>query len=518
MGISEIQKNKYALIGQGVENHLSAEIHQIIGDYSFECLNIEDEEELKSVLADKEYSGFIIDRPFKCSIIKHLDNVSDDATSVRAVNIVKREKDGTLSGFNSEIATFKYMMPTIIPGWKAVVLGTGAGARASAEALKNLGAEPIILVSRDPEKAKAEGIIKDFEIIGYNDLRLHKDTKIMVNATPVGKYPECWESPLDGKLIKMSTFSILEIAADLNFNPTRSKFTQDAGRLAGSENNLLAQKFFDNIGARIKGYKTGDMSRVFRENLYAQSRVHTRSGMDMFVRQALVAKHLWLDEADVSEDTDLVYDIKKQVLENQINVVLIGMPGSGKSSIARMMAKELNREFVDTDKLTEELMGEKIQDVLNDESRGELYMRNYETEALKIACNRKGCVIATGGGAVVRPVNRDIIRANGCVVYIKRPVNQLSVKNRPISQKEGVEKLYKERSGIYSRVADVSVTNSHTFGESYDKHGEKNSYTYDLKRFSYKVIKLARDRLWEIVSEHSYKYEEAEKKRRKNNG
>ncbi len=506
--------NKYALLSPNSRMSISKQVFDMLGVFEYEELCIQNRDAIRDVLANKAYQGFLIAEPFKEAAAECVDVLSDTAKLVGSVTTVKRLADGSLKGYNTDVESFKFLIPDEIKGWKAVILGTGSAARAAAEGLKELGADPVILVSRHAEATTLD-FRRKYNVLSYNDLRDHKDARIMINATPIGMYPNNCVSPLDGKMIKASAFRKLELAIDLIHNPSRTKFLQDAERCSGKDNKLVIQSLLGNIGERLHGHRHTDLYKALRDNLNMPNRVYTHSGMDLVVRQIVLSKAIWFDENPQEIKTDYIEAIKRKLLEDQLNVVLIGMPGSGKSSIARMMAKETGREFIDVDRETEALMGERMQDVLVDETKGEAYMRDFETRALREACSRTGCVIATGGGSILRPVNRDIIRENACVVYIRRPLAQLSMKNRPLSQKEGVDKLYKERAGIYYRLADVVITNSHTFGESVDRNGAKNSYTYDLKRFAYKVIRASYAKLDDMIAMHTYRYEAADKKRKK---
>ncbi len=503
---------KYALLGQGMENHPSRDLLKMVSDIELELLNISSEKELALVLGNTSYKGYLVLPPLGEACLKYMDHISEASRQISAVNTIKRDDDGKLYGYNTDIRAFKYLIPKCIEGWKAVILGTRAGAIAAAAALKEYKAGRVILVDDNPDAARAR-LGGEYEVVSYNDLRIHRDARILVNTTFIGMYPNGHISPFDTKLIRAKAFRNLELAIDLVYNPSRTKFLQEIERSAGLDNKMVVLRLSHNIRERLQGKRHADFYHSLNDNLRGRSRVFTTAGTDMMLRQTLFAKDIWLGDEGSIDDSDAVYDLKKKLLEERYNVVLIGMPGSGKSSIARMMARELGRPFIDVDREVEALMGERIADVLVDGTKGEAYMREFETKALMEACNQRGCIIATGGGAVLRPINRDIIREQGCVVYIRRPLDMLSLKNRPLSQREGVEKLYKERVGIYRRVADVTITNAHTFGESLDKKGERNSYTYDLKRFAYKVIKQARYKLYDIIDEHRTQFELAEKKR-----
>lgn len=457
----EVDEN-YALIGGSVKHSLSSKLHALIGDYNYDLLEAKNEEELAEYLKDASYSGFNITHPYKETVIKYLDDISDEAKSINAVNTVKRMSDGRLVGYNTDVYGFRFLVNRDITGWKAMVFGTGGGARAAVHGLKSLGADPIYVVTRDVNAA-IDKLGCNYNIIGYNDLREHKDARLVVNATPVGMYPENGSSPLDGKLINTRLMKNLEIAIDLIYNPYRTKFLQDAERCGGKENKLVFGKFL------------------------RHSRVYTISGLDMLIRQALFSKSIWLDISDHSDDEKLVREVKRVLLSEQLNIITIGMPGSGKSSVSRMLARIMERPFIDIDKETEKLMGMSVSEALSEGGIGEEAFRNYETQALTNACKLSGCVIASGGGSVLRPRNRDIIKENAIVVFIKRPTSSLSQKNRPLSQRDGIEKLYKERYSIYRKMSDVTVSNISTFGETRNKYGEKNSYIYDIRCFAYRI-------------------------------
>ena len=214
------------------------------------------------------------------------------------------------------------------------------------------------------------------------------------------------------------------------------------------------------------------------------------SGLRMLIVQAIESRNIWLDDDESEFREELQIDsIKRDILTNQLNIVVIGMPGSGKTSILRRYAYEFGKTFFDTDKITEDLMGDSIENVLNDESKGEEYFRKWEHEAVKSASKNIGAVIATGGGAILNPVNRDWLRSNSLVIYMRRPLDKLSVKGRPVSESVGIENLYKNRDYIYKKTADFTINNDTTFGEKKAETGEGDSYYYEMKKFIYQLNK-----------------------------
>lgn len=453
---------KYALIGKSLAHSQSKSLHKIIKDYEYEHIEVENIDELGKLLQDKQYDGFNVTNPYKDAVIPFLDEVTEKAKLANAVNVVKRENDGRLVGYNTDISGFGRMVGTRIEGRKCLVLGTGGAARAVAVSLTNNGAKKVVLVSRNPEEAKKK-LGMEFPIITYYDLRSHYDAQVLVNATPVGMMPNNDMSPINdvaGATLKI--FENLELAVDLIYNPYRTKFLQDAHRLTGCK---------------------------------------TMSGLEMLIYQAVESSHIWdghVDDAAIDNfDTTA---IKRVILANQLNIVAIGMPGSGKSTIFRRYAYEFGLNFVDIDLETEKLMGEKIEDVLHQGYEGEVRFRKMEHQAVLEASKLAGTVIATGGGSILNPISRDLLRSNGLVIYMKRPLELLAVHHRPISQNVGVEELYNTRDKIYRKTADMTVSNNKVFGAERAETGEGDSYHYELKKYVYALNKRIERRLDEIAS------------------
>lgn len=453
---------KYALIGKSLVHSQSKSLHKLIENYDYDYIEIPSEKELSGILKDTQYDGFNVTNPYKDAVIPYLDEVSEKAKLANAVNAIKRESDGRLIGYNTDISGFARMVGNRVEGRRCLVLGTGGAARGTAVAMEHCGAEKVVLVSRNPEAA-TEKLGKEFPIVSYEMLGNYYDAQVLVNATPVGMVPNNEVSPInDIAGATMKFFENLELAVDVIYNPYRTKFLQDAHRLTGCK---------------------------------------TISGLEMLIYQAVESSHIWNgyidDEAIDNFDT---FNIKRQILKNQLNIVAIGMPGSGKTTIFRRYAYEMGLPFIDIDQETEKLMGEKIEDALARGYEGEIYFREMEQKAVLEASKKTGTIIATGGGSILNPINRDLLRSNGLVIYMKRPLDKLAVDNRPISQSVGVEELYNERDRIYKRMADMTVFNSRTFGEKKAETGEGNSYHYELKKYVYSLDKKIERRLDEIAN------------------
>lgn len=452
--------SKYGLIGKNISYSQSPFLHKIIGDYDYDMIDVQDEEELKAVLTDTSYDGFNVTIPYKETVLPMLDELSDKARQVQAVNCIKRMPNGRLIGFNTDVHGFKESVGDRVNGRKCMIFGTGGAAKAAAVGLADSGAREIIFVSRTPEALRAN-MTEGIQIISYNELDKHCDTQVIINATPIGGLDTIDKSVLSETGNSVRVFAALELAMDMVYNPYRTKFLQDARRLTGCK---------------------------------------TASGLEMLIHQAIGSRNIWKSTNNIPLFEKVATSaIKRKMLARQLNIVAIGMPGSGKTTIFRRYAHELKLNFIDIDQMTEALMGDTIENVLAEGGKGEEYFRQMEHKAVLEASKNNRAVIATGGGSILNPINRDLLKSNGIVVYMKRPLNMLATKGRPISQETGVEELYNQRDSIYRRVADISIPNNETFGTSVDKKGGKNSYGYDMKVFVFHVKAIIDKYIFDIA-------------------
>lgn len=452
---------RFGFIGGAGPHGQLIRVHNLTDDY--ECVNIDaggadaDTAGLAKLLGDAAFDGFSISGPYMTKAAELMDVLSDDAAKTHAVNTVRRLEDGRLAGYNTLVSASRYLLEGRVKGGKCLIFGTGGAAVSAAAALRTVGADEIVFVSRDPERAlhseplsSVDGdvlINAGIKVIGYDSLHIHYDAAVIINCTACGSFPDLDRSPITDRRMSVRMFSGLELAVDLIYDPFRTKFLQDAKRLTGCR---------------------------------------TRSGLDMMIVQAAETGNIWM-ERPVRHgcSPEKIRAVRRSILEEQLNIVAVGMPGSGKTTIFRRYAYELGLDFIDTDAEAAEMMGISVKDALSEGGPGEDYFRMKEHEAVRKACVHRHKVIATGGGTMLNPINRDLLRANGIVVYVRRPLEMLDTRNRPISISRGLTELFRKREGIYRRVSDISLYNTRIFGERKAKTGEGNSYNYELKGFVY---------------------------------
>lgn len=392
---------KFGLIGETLVYSFSPQIHKKLGDYEYVICETA-EKDLPALLADQSFSGFNVTIPYKKKVFDLCDEVSKDSHRIGSVNAVIRKEDGRLYGYNTDYFGFRYSlrMYHIDPaGRKCLVLGTGGASLTVKAVLEDLGASQIVRISRNgPDN--------------YENLFRHYDAQIIVNTTPVGMYPNNLAC-----LIDLNKFNDLRGVVDLIYNPYRTKLILQAGNLG----------------------------------------VPSCGGLDMLVAQAWETSCIFRGiEADY--DDGEIENVVEQIREEMLNTVLIGMPGAGKTSLGKLIAARKGHEFLDTDDMVEAEEGMSIPEIF--QTKGEDYFREIETRMLARACKQTGKVIATGGGIVTREENRDIMRQNGSVIWIKRDLDKLENTGRPLSQRYRVEKLYRERKDAYESWSDYFIDNN----------------------------------------------------------
>ena len=391
---------KYGLLGEKLSHSYSPEIHSMLSDYEYKLYEVE-RDKLDDFFANCELDGFNVTVPYKREVMKYLVGISDTAKLMGSVNTVVRRPDG-FWGDNTDAYGFEYAVRKSgieVGGKKALVLGSGGASGMAVKVLESMGAGKVVVISRSG-------------VDNYTNLERHYDADIIVNTTPVGMYPSTDEAPLD-----LAPFKSLSGVVDIIYNPAKTA--------------LLAQA----------------------DELH----IPYINGLTMLVAQAKCASELFL--GDAVEET-LIDSITKLLEFRMKNIILVGMPGSGKSTVAEKLAKMLGRELFDSDTEIEAATGMKIPYII--ENFGEAEFRRHETEALKKLCSGSGRVIATGGGCITTPENYKILHQNANVIWIKRELSRLATNGRPLSARDGVEELYARRRPLYEKFADFEVDNNKT--------------------------------------------------------
>lgn len=392
---------KYGLIGERLGHSFSKDVHAMLADYDYELCEIP-KDALGDFMTKAEFNAINVTIPYKEAVIPYLYYVSDEAQRIGAVNTVIK-RDGKLYGYNTDFLGMTAQINRMrldLNGKKTVILGTGGTSKTAHAVAESLGADPIITVSR----TKRDGVIDYSELM--ND---HLDAAIIINTTPVGMYPDNFSAPID-----IQGFDKLEGVIDAIYNPIRTKLVLDALRM----------------GAKAEG------------------------GLYMLVAQAVYASEIFLGVKHPKEKLDKIF---KKIRRKKENIVLIGMPASGKSTVASLLSDSLSREVSDTDTLIKETCGKSIPEIFANE--GEEKFRDYESEAIATVAKKNGAVIATGGGAILRRKNVEMLKQNGVLFFIDRPYEKLiPTLDRPLAQDvAAIKKRYEERYEIYRGAADVVI-------------------------------------------------------------
>ena len=417
---------KYGLIGEKLGHSFSKEIHALFGDYEYELREIK-KGELDGFMKSRDFLGINVTIPYKEAVIPYLDWINEPAREIGAVNTVIN-CDGKLYGYNTDYSGMMSLFDHAeidACGKKAVVLGSGGTSKTAQVVLKSLGAKEIIKVSRSGKNGA----------ITYDELyKNHTDAEIIVNTTPVGMYPNIFDCPVDP-----AKFDKLSGVVDAVYNPINTTLVQKARKL----------------GVRAEG------------------------GLYMLVAQAAVASELFLDENGNSHPyfIDKAYEETKSKKEN---IVLIGMPASGKSTVGKILAERLGRKFVDTDELIVEQIGMSIKEYFD--LYGEEEFREVEAQVIRELASQGSLVIATGGGAVLRGENVSALKYNGKLYFLDRPLEKLvPTESRPLSSdRKSTKERYNERYSIYCDCCDVRIDASLDAEAVAEKIPEKKMKIYVL--------------------------------------
>ena len=386
---------KCGLIGNPLGHSYSPQIHAHFADYEYKLMPME-EEEVAPFLARREFDAINVTIPYKKTVMPYLDTIADEALRIGSVNNIVKDAEGKLHGYNTDYFGFSYMLDRKgieIKGKKVIVFGSGGASVTAQTVAADRGASSIVVIDVDDNRPEV--------------LALHGDAEVLINATPVGMYPKNGMTP-----VSLTYFPNLTAVVDVIYNPEKTALILDAEECG----------------------------------------ITSTSGLPMLVAQAKVAAELFTGE---SLSDEVFEKTLAAVSGAEKNIVLIGMPGAGKSTVGKALAEELGRQFVDIDAEIVKAAGKPIPEIFADD--GEKAFRDLETEVLAEFTKQSRLVIATGGGAVIRAENRRLLRQNGTVVHLKRDLSDLPKDGRPLSQKHSAEELWNARKAFYEGAADYEV-------------------------------------------------------------
>lgn len=392
---------EYAVIGEHLTHSFSKEIHNELASYSYVIHEVE-KERLADFIKAREYRGLNVTIPYKKDVMPLLDWIDDTARSIGAVNTIVN-RNGRLMGYNTDVFGLSALIERThvkVAGEKVLILGTG-GTSVTANAVAHaMGAASVLRVSR----SAGDGVIT------YEDMYAHHtDAGIIINTTPVGMYPNTNASPID-----IGRFPRCHGVIDAIYNPLRSNLVLDA------------------------------LSRGIKAS----------GGLYMLVAQAAKAAALFLDDDSLLSGVEDVY---QSIRLSKENVVLIGMPGCGKTTVGKLLQHQLGRDFFDSDEEIVRAVGTDIPTIFRES--GEAVFRQHEADSIRHLSDRTGCIIATGGGAVLKPENVTALKKNGILVFLDRPLEVLlPTDDRPLSSDRAMlERRYHERMPIYRSCADIII-------------------------------------------------------------
>ncbi len=389
---------EYGLLGEALGHSFSPWIHQALADYDYR-LYPTPRTDVEELFRRREFKGLNVTIPYKQTVIPLCDEVDPQAAAIGAVNTVVN-RDGRLTGYNTDIDGLICLARRAgvnVAGKKVAVLGSGGTSRTAQAAARKLGAAQVVVISRNGED-------------NYGNLSRHADTQVIVNTTPVGMYPRCGVAP-----VSLEAFPRLEGLLDVVYNPLRTALLMEA---------------------EARG-------------------IPCSCGLPMLVAQARRAAELFTGETIPDHRLEeVISGLTAQVR----NVVLIGMPGCGKSAVGRALARRLGKEFLDLDRLIEAEAGKPIPRIFAEE--GEDAFRALESAAVRKAGARTGCILSTGGGVVTRPENYAPLHQNGVIVHLTRSLEKLPTAGRPVSQSTDLRELWRRREPLYQSFADLTADNN----------------------------------------------------------
>ena len=390
---------KCGLLGQKLGHSYSPAIHGMLADYDYQLFEREPEQ-LEDFLKNGPWDGINVTIPYKKAVLPYCAELSDTARRIGSVNTIVRRPDGSLYGDNTDAYGFESLVKKSgidVRGKKALVLGSGGASVTVVAVLKMLGAESVTVISRGGED-------------NYDNLDKHADARIIANTTPVGMYPNNGQAAVD-----LTRFPQCEGVLDVVYNPAHTALLLQAEKLG----------------------------------------IPCAGGLYMLVAQAKRSSELFTGSSIPDSE---IGRIEKVLSGRMKNIVLVGMPSSGKSTLAAALGEKLGRPVYEADALIEQEAGMDIPAIFA--QGGEESFRKLETEILSRLGTLSGAVISTGGGCVTREENYDLLHQNGTILWLKRGTEKLDKTGRPLSLKNDLNEMYQKREPMYRRFADAAVDNN----------------------------------------------------------
>ena len=389
---------EYGLIGEKLGHSFSKIIHNELFSYNYELKEIKPEE-FDEFMRKADFKAINVTIPYKEMVMEYLDEISEKAKEIGAVNVVVND-DGKLIGYNTDFLGLKGLIQKNnidLKDKKVLILGSGGTSKTALAVCRDLGAQQAFRVSR----SGGNGLITYDEAEKVN-------ADIIINTTPCGMYPN-----IEGAAFNIDKFDGLSAVVDVVYNPLNT--------------DLI-------VKAKAKGIKAV-------------------GGLYMLVAQAIFAAEKFGFRVK-EEDFDIVYN---KIFKEKQNLVLIGMPTSGKTTIGKTLSEELGRDFIDSDEEIVEKIGMSISEFF--EKNGEAEFRKIEAQVIKEIALKQGAVIATGGGVILNKRNIELLKMNGKVIFLNRPLDMLlTSEDRPLSSdRELLKKRFEERHEIYKASADVEI-------------------------------------------------------------
>ena len=387
---------RFGLLGERLGHSLSPQIHSYFGEYPYTLIEKE-KDELAAFFVAPEFRAINVTIPYKKDVMAFCDELDETAQRIGSVNTIRFDSDA-VRGYNTDYFGFRYLLEkngVPVTGRKVLVLGSGGSSVTACCVLRDMQAREVVVISRSGEN-------------NYDNLERHADAGVIVNTTPVGMYPHNLVAPLD-----LTRFPECEAVVDIVYNPLKTQLLLDAEQLG-----MIAV-----------------------------------NGLEMLVAQGKRAAEIFFERAF---DDELIESTVCSMAQRFCNVVLVGMPGCGKSTVGRLLSQRLDKEFTDTDVVVEKTAGRTIPDIIV--ADGEMAFRDLEEAAVEETGKRLGQVIATGGGAILRERNRLALRQNGVVIFLERSLEKLATVGRPLSNgRAALQALYEQRLPLYRGMADHTV-------------------------------------------------------------